>query len=53
MKTGTESMEAVMRRRRILFARFLARMENTRLPKYVMYGELVASTGCVGSQEKQ
>ena len=36
-----------MRRRRILFAGFVARMEDTRLPKCVMFGELV------GGQEKE
>ena len=28
-------------------------MENTRLPKCVMFGELVGGTGCVGGQEKE
>ena len=41
IKTGSESIEATLRRRRILFAGFLARMEDTRLPKRVMFGELV------------
>ena len=31
IKTGSENTEATLRRRRILFARFLARMEDTRL----------------------
>ena len=31
MKTGSESVEAIMRRRRILLAVILARMEDTRL----------------------
>ena len=30
-----------MRRRRILFVALMARMEDTRLPKCVMFGELV------------
>ena len=38
---------------RILFAGFVARMEDTRLPKCVMFGELVGGAGCVGSQEKE
>ena len=34
MKTGSESIDVVLRRRRrILFAGFIARMEDTRLPK--------------------
>ena len=28
-------------------------MENTRLPKCVMFGELVGGAGCVGGQEKE
>ena len=46
-------MEATLRRRRILFARFVARMEDTRLSQYVMFGELVGGAGCVGGQEKE
>ena len=52
MKTGSESIEATSRRRRILFAGFVARMGNTRLPKCVMFGELVGGVGCVAGQEK-
>ena len=52
IKTGSESIEATLRRRRILFAGFVARMEDTRLPKCVMFGELVGGAGCVGGQEK-
>ena len=49
IKTGSESTEATLRRRRILFAGFVARMEDTRLP----FGELVGGGGCVGGQEKE
>ena len=52
IETGSESIEATLRRRRILFAGFVARMEGTRLPKCVMFGELVGGAGCVGGQEK-
>ena len=52
MKTGIDSIEAILRRRRILFARFVAHMEDTRLPKCAMFGELVGGAGCVGGQEK-
>ena len=31
---------------------FVARMENTRLPKCVMFGEMVGGADCVGGQEK-
>ena len=37
----------------MLFAGFVARMEDTRLPKCVMFGELVGSTSCVGGQKKE
>ena len=52
VKTVSESIEATLRRRRILFAGFVARMEDTRLPKCVMFGEMVGRAGCVRGQEK-
>ena len=51
-RTESESIEANMRRTRILFAVFVARMEDTRLPKCVMFGESVGSAGCLGAQGK-
>ena len=36
-----------------MFAGFVARMENTRLPKCVMFGELVGCAGSVGGQENE
>ena len=51
IKTGSESIEATLRKRRILFPGFVVRMEDTRLPKCVMFGELVGGAGCVGAQE--
>ena len=53
IKTGSESIEATLCRRRILFAGFVARMEDTKLPKCVMFGESVGGAGCVGGQEKE
>ena len=41
-----------LRRRRISFAEFVTRMEDTRLPKCAMFGELVEGAGCVGGQGK-
>ena len=32
---------------------FVAHIEDTRLPKCVMFGELVGGAGCVGGQEKE
>ena len=36
-----------------MFAGFVARMEATRLPKCVIFRELVGGAGCVGGQEKE
>ena len=49
----SESIEATLRSRRILFAGFVARMEDTRLPKCVMFVELMGGAGCVGDQRKE
>ena len=47
------SVDAIMRgRRMILFAGFVACMEDTRLPSCVMFGGLMGGAGCVGGQEK-
>ena len=53
IKTGSETIEPTLRRRRILFAGFVAHMEDTRLPTCVMFGELVGGAGCVGGQDKR
>ena len=47
IKTGSESIEASLRRRWILFMGFVAFMEGTRLPKCMMFGETVGSAGCL------
>ena len=36
-----------------MFAGFVARIEDTKLPKCVMFGEMVRGVGCVGGQEKE
>ena len=41
IKTGSESIKATLRRRRILFAVLVARMEDTRRSKCVMFGDFV------------
>ena len=41
-----------MRKRGILFAGFVARMREERLPQRVMFGELVKGKGYSGGQEK-
>ena len=54
IKTRSETIEATLRRRRILFAGFVARMEDTRLlKKCVMFVESVGGAGCVGGREKE
>ena len=35
-----------------MFAGFVARIKDTRLPKCVMFGELVGGAGCMGGQVK-
>ena len=50
--TGSESIEATLRRRRSLFAGFVARIKDMRLSKRVMLGELVGDAGCVRTRNK-
>ena len=52
MKTGSEKIEAILRRRRIVFAGLVVRMEDTRLSKCVMLGEMMGGAGYVGGWEK-
>ena len=51
-KTTSESIEAIVRKRRILFGGFVARIGEERLPQRVMIGELVGCKGYSGGQEK-
>ena len=51
-KTASESIEAIVRKRGILFAEFAARMGEERLPQRVMFGELVGGKGYSRGQEK-
>ena len=44
-KTASESIKAIVRKRRILFAGFVARMGEERLLQRVMFGELVGGKG--------
>ena len=53
IKTGSENIEAIIRRWRILFPGFVGRMEEMGLPKCVMFGEVVEGTGCGGAQEEE
>ena len=51
-QTDPESVEAIVRKRRILFAGFVARIGEDRLPQRVMLGKLVGGKGYSGGQEK-
>ena len=51
-KTASESTEAIGRKRRILYAGFVARIGEERLLQRVMFGELVGDKGYSGWQEK-
>ena len=52
MRTEIESIGAIMRRRRIPFGGVVVRMENTRLPKCMGFGELMEGADCVGGGSK-
>ena len=53
MKTGSESVDAIMRgRRMILFLGFVARIEDTRLPNCVMFGRLLGERALWGAGKR-
>ena len=51
-ETGCEDIETTVRKRRVLFTGFVARMENERLSKLVIYGEVDGGKGYSGGQEQ-
>ena len=51
-RTASESIEAIVLKRRILFAGFVARMGEQRLPQRVMFGELVGVRATQGGKRK-
>ena len=51
-KTDPETMEAIVRKRRIVVAGFVSCMGGERLSQGVMFGELVRGKGYSGGQEK-
>ena len=53
MKMGSEILEAVEHRRRMVFSGFVVHMEDTRLRKCVMFGELIEGVGCVRGKKKE
>ena len=52
IETESERIDAIMLRRWIPLAGFVVRVEDTRLPKCGMFGEVAEGAGCVGDQEK-
>ena len=50
-KVASESIQAIVRKRRILFAAFVGRMGEERLLQRVMFGELVGDKGYSGGHE--
>ena len=51
-KTGCENVETTVRKRKILFAGFVARTDNERLPKRAMFGEMEGGQGYSGGQKQ-
>ena len=49
--SDSESIETTVRRRRVLFAGFVARMGEDRLPRRVMFGEMLGDEGYSGEEE--
>ena len=52
VKTDLPSIEATVRRRKILFAGFVARIGEERVPSRVMFGETIGGKGYSFGQEK-
>ena len=48
LRTDSESVETTVRRRRILFAGFVAPMGEERLPRRAMFGEMLGGKGYSG-----
>ena len=53
MKTGSDGLEAIIRGRRISFAATVARMEDTRMPKCVMFGDWWGAWAASGVRKKR
>ena len=51
-ETGCENVDTTVRKRRILFAGFVDSMDNERLPKRAMFGEVEGGKGYSGGQEQ-
>ena len=51
LRKDSESVETTVRRRRIMSKGFVARMGEERLPRRVMFGEMLGGEGHYGGQE--
>ena len=51
-KTASESIEAKVRKRRIWYAGFVARMGEERLPQRVMFGSLLGERATQGAKRR-
>ena len=51
LRTNSESVETTVRRRRILFAGFVEHMGEERLPRRVIFGEMLGGKDYSGGQE--
>ena len=51
LRTDSESDDTTVRRRRVLFVGFMARTVEERLPRRVMFGEMLGGKGYHGVQE--
>ena len=51
LRTDSESVHTTVPRRRIMFAGFVVRTGEERLPRRVMFGEMLGGKGCSGGQE--
>ena len=51
-KTGCDNVETTVRERRIRFAGFVAGMDNERLPKRLIFGEVDREKGYSGGREQ-
>ena len=52
-KTGCDNVETTVRERRIRFAGFVAGMDNERLPKRLIFGEVEGGKGYSGGQKNR
>lgn len=52
LETDSDSVETRVRRRRVLFVRFVARVDQECLPRKVVFGEVVGGKGFSGPKRR-